>query len=83
VNRDEVTRLVAAALADQTGLGVADVKMDLDLTNDLGLDSLDAVELLVVLERTAGFVLGVDAELQILLTVGDVVDWLVAALPGS
>jgi acyl carrier protein len=82
VDRDEATRIVATALADQTGLAVADVTMDLDLTNDLGLDSFDAVELLVVLERAAGSVLGVDGQVDNMITVGDVVDWLVAVLPG-
>ncbi len=48
------------------------VTMDADLVEDVGLDSLDAVDLNVALEETLGFAM-TDEELKKIKTVGDIV----------
>ena len=81
MDRAEVEAVVVAALADQTGSNPADVTLETELTDDLGLDSLDAVELLVLLEREVGRVLELDEVSPV--TVGDVVEWLMASAPAA
>ncbi len=78
---DKVAGLVIAAIANQTGSNAADLKLDQELVNDLGLDSIDAVELLVILERQAGVILEIDNQVENLVTIGDVVAWLIAEVP--
>lgn len=68
--------MVVEGLANQTGLTVSDIALDLRLNEDLGLDSLDAVELLIVLEEETGMILGLDSGIKSLRTVNDLVDWL-------
>lgn len=51
------------------------VTMDADLVEDVGLDSLDAVDLNVALEETLGFAM-TDEELKEIKTVGDIVRYL-------
>ena len=53
------------------------VPMDADLVEDVGLDSLDAVDLNVALEETLGFAM-TDEELKEIKTVGDIVRYLEA-----
>ena len=51
--------------------------VDADLVEDVGLDSLDAVDLNVALEETLGFAM-TDEELKEIKTVGDIVRYLEA-----
>lgn len=46
----ELTKLVFQAIADEAGLEYPEIRLDHDLIADLGLDSLDRVELQMVLE---------------------------------
>lgn len=41
---------VRAILADQLGIAIEDITLDTHITNDLGADSLDLVELIMALE---------------------------------
>lgn len=47
----ELTQLVFQAIADEAGLEYAEISLDHDLIADLGLDSLDRVELQMALEE--------------------------------
>lgn len=52
---------------------IDDVKMETNLANDLGADSLDAVELNMALEDAFGVAIS-DEELAQMKTVGDIVN---------
>lgn len=56
----------------QRGIEVQDLTMESDLVEDLGLDSLDTVELTLGLEESFGIEIP-DSELENLKTVGDTV----------
>jgi len=49
-----VFEIVAKAVADRTGREVEELTPDTDVREDLGMDSLDAVELIMELEDELG-----------------------------
>ena len=59
-------------IVDTLSCEMEDVTMEADLAEDLGADSLDAVELNIALEDQLGFAL-TDEELKKVVTVGDIV----------
>ena len=64
-------------IVDTLSCEMEDVTMEADLAEDLGADSLDAVELNMALEDALGFSID-DEELQNMKTVGDIVRYLEA-----
>ena len=64
-------------IVDTLSCEMEDVTMEADLAEDLGADSLDAVELNMALEEALGFAID-DEELQNMKTVGDIVRYLEA-----
>ncbi len=79
MERDRVASLVRASLAKQTGFKLDDISLESTLDRDLGLDSLDALELADVLEEETGVLLAIDSRIKSMLTVKDLVDWLMSA----
>lgn len=67
---DEIEQLVRDALAERLGVDPEEATAGADLREDLGLDSLDALELMTVLEHRIGHELS-DADMDGLRTVGD------------
>ena len=63
---------VKEILVENLGCDVDDINLDTDLQNDLGADSLDAVELSMALEDEFGLEIS-DEELSEFKTVGDIV----------
>lgn len=63
--------LVKNVLVETLGVDPEKVNLDADLERDLGLDSLDRVDLLVALEKHIGQVS--DEELMSIKTVGDAI----------
>jgi acyl carrier protein len=79
MKQTEATSLVVDILARHAGLDADEVTLDLRIREDLGLDSIDAVELLMVIEQETGrrFDLADAADVA---TVGHIVARLVAAV---
>ena len=50
-SRQEIEKKVNDVLVDKLGIGYSDVKPDAQLEQDFGADSLDAVEIVMELER--------------------------------
>lgn len=50
-----IVEIIHRTLVDEFELSAADLSAKADLYEDLGLDSLDSVDLVVALERTVGF----------------------------
>jgi acyl carrier protein len=78
VTPGEAERLVRELLTAHTGLGPGAIKVGMRVAEDLGLDSVDAVELLTSIERQSGLEFEVE-QIEDIQTVGDVVDRLIEA----
>ncbi|MDR2420525.1 MAG: acyl carrier protein [Oscillospiraceae bacterium] len=63
---------VAKAAADRTGRDISEITAETDVRDDLGMDSLDAVELLMELEEEFGISLPSEKTAEI-KTVGEIV----------
>ncbi len=68
-DRDEILQVIREQLAER-GIDADKVTLDADLQGDLGLDSLDVVELTTGIEERFGIEIP-DSELEGLATVGD------------
>lgn len=68
---EEVKKLIAAELS----INEEDIKLESSLTEDLGADSLDAVELIMALEDEFDVEVS-DEDAQNIRTVKDIVDFL-------
>ena len=67
-----VEEKVKEILAETSGIEPSDIEMGSELENDLGLDSLDSVELMMSLEEEYNFEIS-DEEAVKLKTTGDVI----------
>jgi len=72
--RDEVKQIVQETISTLRGIPVQDVKDDMVLNNDLGMDSLDLIETIMVLENVLGISVGEDAEVENTQTVKEFID---------
>jgi acyl carrier protein len=76
MTRDEVKQALIEVLKDR-GFDVSDVSEEASLTDDLGLDSLDLVDLTMDIEEKFGLSIP-DEDLPKLSTVGAVIDYIVS-----
>jgi acyl carrier protein len=66
---------IKAIIADELGIEEDIIELDSDLTDDLGADSLDAVELIMAIEEEFDVQID-DSAAQEIKTVQDIVDYL-------
>ncbi len=78
----EAIGLISRLLATFAGIEPESVGLDMKVSDDLGVDSLDAVELLITVERDTGIQFDEEA-LEGIVTVRDLVSRLVAASSAS
>ena len=76
MERSEILEKLVAVAVDQLGLDADAVVEDADFTSDMGLDSLDLLELITTLEDEFGVTIP-DEDFEKLHTVADVMDELV------
>lgn len=74
----EIIERANAALAEEFELDGEKMRPDALFREDLGLDSLDVVDMVVVLEQAFGIKIGKDPALVSIRTVGDLHAYLVA-----
>ncbi len=74
--REELQRKVAEILAEEFELEESLIVPEATLYGDLGLDSLDAVDMVVVLEKKFAIRLADENVMRSLRTVGDLLDFL-------
>ena len=67
----EVIRLANEALAEEFEINVEKFRPEAMFKDDLGLDSLDAVDMVVALEKTFAIKIGKDPAILEIRTVGD------------
>lgn len=66
---------IKGIIADELGIEEDSIELDSDLTDDLGADSLDAVELIMAIEEEFDIEID-DTAAQKIKTVQDIVDYL-------
>ncbi len=71
----EVAEKVKEIIADKLGVNLTEVTETASLTNDLGADSLDTVELIMELEKQFNFQIP-DEDAQTISTVGDAIKYI-------
>jgi acyl carrier protein len=71
----ELTSKINKAIAEEFELDIEDLKPEAHLVTDLELDSLDFVDLTVVLQNTCGVTLREEEELRKIRTVQDLHDF--------
>ena len=72
---DIVFEKIRAIIADELGIEEDTIELESDLTDDLGADSLDAVELIMAIEEEFDIEID-DSTAQKIKTVQDIVDHL-------
>jgi len=79
VDRKELARIVAETLVDQLGISLTEIRPESRIVEDLGADSLEAVELAIKLEER--FEIEIDDQVAArLVTVQDVIEYLSVTL---
>ena len=76
MTREEIIEQVNGVFVDQFEIEPVKLTPEAQLFTDLGLDSLDIVDLLVELHKTFGVALRHNAEVRNVRTLGDVYDFL-------
>lgn len=71
MSEEELRRKVVEVMAEEFELDPADMKPEATLYDELGLDSLDAVDMIVVLEKTFGMKLTDEESLRAIRTMED------------
>ncbi|MGC6466391.1 MAG: acyl carrier protein [Akkermansiaceae bacterium] len=69
---ENITEKVTEIIVDQLGVSADQVKLESKMIEDLGADSLDAVELVMAVEEEFGIEVP-DEEAEKLVSVGDIV----------
>ncbi len=77
ISDDELRQKVVAVLAKEFELDPENMTPDATLYDDLGLDSLDAVDMVVVLEKSFGMKLTDEEALRSIRTMEDLFQFLI------
>ena len=72
---EEIFEKVKTVIVEQLGIDEASVRMDSSFLDDLGADSLDIVEFIMVLEEEFGIEIP-DEDVEKIVTVKDVVEYI-------
>ncbi|HOQ40206.1 MAG TPA: acyl carrier protein [Fervidobacterium sp.] len=75
MNREELFKRVAEMISEKLNVPIEDIEEDSHLIEDLGADSLDAFDLVMIIEDEFGIKLE-DDEIERMLTVKDILDLL-------
>lgn len=75
MTREELSQAIIQEIADQAGVEQHKLSEQTHITNDLGLDSLDHVELIMELESEYDLVIS-DEAAEGLLIIKDIVDYI-------
>lgn len=69
---------VKALLVEELQIDPADIRLDAELANDLGINSLELADLILLCEEKFGVQIN-DDDIHKFISVGDVVDYLTAS----
>ncbi len=71
MTQQEIISTINSALAEEFELEPEDMKAEAHIYKDLGLDSLDAVDMVIILEKAFGCKLRDEKAIQTIQTLGD------------
>ena len=71
----EINEKVVEIIVDKLGVDASEVKPEASVTNDLGADALDTVELIMELEKEFGVTIP-DSDAEKIQTVGDAIAYI-------
>ncbi len=80
VRQDEVYNKIKSVLMDEFEVEESDVSMEANLFTDLELDSLDAIDLMVTLDKELGIEIKTE-EMQDMRTIEDVCNFVISSIP--
>ena len=72
MSEQEIIERINTALAEEFELDPADMDGDANIYEDLGLDSLDTVDMVIVLEGEFGIKIREEEEIRKIRTLGDI-----------
>ena len=72
MTEQEVLELIDASLAEEFELDRADMVPEANIYEDLGLDSLDSVDMVIVLEGAFNFKIREEESVRAIRTLGDI-----------
>lgn len=72
MTEQEVIELIDSNLAEEFELDRADMSAEANIYEDLGLDSLDTVDMVIVLEGAFGFKIREEEAIRSIRTLGDI-----------
>ena len=75
---EQIIAMADEALAAEFELDLANMRPETRLREDLDLDSLDAVDMVIVLEKTFQIKIGRDPAIMEIRTVGDIHNFIIA-----
>jgi len=68
----EIIALIDTTLVNEFELNIDDMAAEASLKDDLGLDSLDRVDMVIVLEKAFGFKMGEEEAIKAIRRLGDI-----------
>lgn len=74
----EIIDLINTSLAEEFELDLEEMTPEANIYEDLGLDSLDTVDMVIVLEGAFGFKIREEEEIRKIRTLGDIHQYVVA-----
>jgi acyl carrier protein len=77
MHEKEIKQKVVAALSEEFEIEQEKLKPEATLYEDLGFDSLDAIDMVVVLEKTFGVKLSDESAIRSVRTVGDIFELII------
>ena len=84
MNQDEsIRQQVVEVIAEEFELDPEELTPDATLYDDLGLDSLDAVDLVVAMEKSFGVKLANEEAVKAVRTMGDLFDLIISLKPSE
>lgn len=75
MSAEEILEKVVEIVTEKLGVDAEEVTLDSDLTEDLGADSLDLVDLVMAFEDEFGVKVE-DEDVENIVTIGDIVDYI-------
>ncbi len=72
MNKQKIIQTINDALVEEFELDPADMQPELSIYQDLGLDSLDTVDMVIVLEGAFKFKIREEAAIKQIRTLGDI-----------
>ena len=80
---DNIRQKVVEVIAEEFELAPEDLTPEATLYDDLGLDSLDAVDLVVAMEKSFGVKLANEEAVKAVRTMGDLFDLIISLKPAK